>query len=593
MNLPTLIKHLYGTVAFTGLHSFEFVDRDRTTITEIFFMMPPKSKSTSEGTRSSTSPTLSGNYNNDAGNSTKQVNLSGSLYFPIIGSPDNPIAPDPSQLENTIDGMNEFFKMRWMLVRYRDYTMTRKARMTVPTDVMSFSPEIDVLYSKVAGKVSRKIGALYDEIQLIYHDYDMDDHFYCRVDKFTGSQSDDKLFALNYTISLELTEPDNRQAGSQVSAVRAPVNQEIDSINSNLQNIDFSESFTAVQTDIQYNSDFISEAVSVEDTIEYINTENENIQAGKETPSTNLPLYATDILASVATLQSLFTSTFLSAAQQALYATGDLTLDDVLSADMVSFYNTLQKVEIQTKLIVGILASIVQQDEVRYYSDADDYKLTTDQFDTGDESKVASDITFYYYTVMDGDTSRLVAQRELGDSELFVSILKLNNILDNDFIEGTLVGTKIKIPLQFGTITRSDDNLVYESDQTDIEKFLYGTDIATGINNELLVSSTGDVLETVGVDNAFDNIETRIENNKGSLNVFSPDWGTIAIDESNAPLLVKINRYLTDLVNQIQSDPRVESVKMDMSKLEWDGEKLSTSSKVYFIGTEETREVNI
>jgi hypothetical protein len=75
-------------------------------------MMPPKSKTVSEPTRSTTVPTLGGNYNNDAGNATKTITLSGDLYFPYVGSPDNPVAKDNTGLANTIDGLNEFFKLR-------------------------------------------------------------------------------------------------------------------------------------------------------------------------------------------------------------------------------------------------------------------------------------------------------------------------------------------------------------------------------------------------------------------------------------------------------------------------------------------------
>ena len=159
MMMPALIKQLTGEVTFTGLYSFEFVDKKRNTITEIFFMIPPKRKGMEEPTRSTTNPTLSGNYNTDAGNGTKTITLSGELYFPYIGSSDNPVARDNKGLENTIDGLSEFYKLRWMLVRYRDYTMTRNSRMDVPTLAMNASQEVKALYKKVSSLVKNKIGA--------------------------------------------------------------------------------------------------------------------------------------------------------------------------------------------------------------------------------------------------------------------------------------------------------------------------------------------------------------------------------------------------------------------------------------------------
>ena len=132
MNLPSLIQEIYGITTFTGLYSFEFVDENRRTITEIFFMIPPKSKTMEEPTRSSTVPTLGANYNNDAGNGTKRVTLSGELFMPYRGSSENPIATWSDTLPNTSSGLEEFLALRWYIIRYRDYTMTRSGKRTDP-----------------------------------------------------------------------------------------------------------------------------------------------------------------------------------------------------------------------------------------------------------------------------------------------------------------------------------------------------------------------------------------------------------------------------------------------------------------------------
>jgi hypothetical protein len=56
---------------------------------------------------------------------------------------------------------------------------------------------------------------------------------------------------------------------------------------------------------------------------------------------------------------------------------------------------------------------------------------------------------------------------------------------------------------------------------------------------------------------------------------------------------VKINRYLTDVITQIQADPRVESAQMQLDKLQWDGETLSVPVKIFFVNTDQTREVTV
>ena len=554
-------------------------------------MLPPKSKSVSEPTRSTTVPTLGGNFNNDAGNATKTITLNGKLHFPYVGSPDNPVARDNAGLQNTIDGLNEFFKLRWMLVRYRDYTMTRKGRMTVPSSVMNLSPQIVALYEQVSKKVKSKIGALYDEVQLIFHDYDMDDHWYCRVDNFSSNQVDTEHIAVSYTITLECYEPDDAQKTIAVSQTKKSTNESVNDINNQFQDINFSEEFSTIQAEIGYNSNFVSSAVEIEDIIDAIATENENIQAGKSTAMTLLPTYSKQLRTAVSLALEQFVDTFLSNTQQTAYMAGTLTIDEVLDFDVLSFYNTLQKVKITSNSLCGVINTIVVQEEIRYYSNADDYTLTDEQFDSGDENKVENTSNFRYYTVMSGDTARIIALRELKDSEKFTSILKINNISENDLIDGSLIGEKIKIPILTATVTRGDDNLVFSNDPDNTDEFLYGSDLALGANDELLVSAKGDLLGKTGIENVYDNIERRLSNNKGSLNVFSPNWGSIAIDDSNAPLMVKIDRYLEDAVGQIQADPRVESVKIDLKKLIFNGETLTVPYTIFFSGSEQYREV--
>jgi len=555
-------------------------------------MIPPKKKDMAEVTRSSTNPTLSSNYITDAGNGTKQLNLSGELFFPYVGSPDNPVARDSSQLENQIDGMTEFFKLQWMLIRYRDYTMTKNGKMVIPSTVMNSSPEITALYKKVSQLVKNKIGALYDEIQLIVHDYDMDDHYYCRVISFSGSQSDTKYIAVEYNISLELHERDNMQSAKTVE-IRRSLNESVDVANTQMQNTNFSVTFEDIQSQISYNADFYTFTLDIDALLTSIDTENTNIQSGISTPMDLLPSLLTSLLSTIDMVKRSFLTVFFTDAQIALYETGDLTIDEVLNIDLLSFYNSITKIGIYAEGLLGVINSTVKKDEIRYYANADDYTLTTEQFDEDGSNKVLNDTSFKYYTVQDGDTARIIALRELNDSEKFISILKINSITESDFIEGTLIGQKIIIPISASSLSRSEENLVYVADDSDINNFLHGGDIKLGINGEMLVSATGDILGQTGVQVTYDSLLNRIESRKGSLNVFSPDWGVTSIGSGNAPLMVRIQRYITDLTNQLQTDPRVESVKIDMKSLRLEGEVLRLNGTINFIGTEESKEVQI
>lgn len=206
-------------------------------------MVPPKSKSVDESTRSTTNATLSGNYNTDAGNSTKTVNIKGELWFPAVGSPKNPVAqnlnPEDMNTARLIDGLTEFMAMRWYLIRYRDYTLSKNNQMDIPIIPMNASPEVAALYRKVSKLVKNKSGALYDNIQLIFHDYDMDDHGYCRVSRFSSSQTDSKYIAIEYDIGLEIYQKYNAQTGMKVEVKRS-INEQVDVNNSLLHGTELS-----------------------------------------------------------------------------------------------------------------------------------------------------------------------------------------------------------------------------------------------------------------------------------------------------------------------------------------------------------------
>jgi hypothetical protein len=593
MDLPTLVQHLYGTFTFTGLYSFEFVDKSRNTIAEVFFLAPPKSKTVTEPTRSSVIPTLGGNYNIDGGNATKKISLTGTLYFPYIGSPDNPVARDNAGLSNPLSGMEEFLKLRWMLIRYRDYTMTSNSRINTPVTAMSVSPEIARLYAAVAAKIKNKLGALTDEIRLIFHDYDMDDHFYSRIASFTSTQSDQKHIAVEYTIEIECYEPDNFQSNTDMKTAKPTTNESADKINTELQLIGFSAISEDIQAEIGYNYSFLNTISEINNNIEYIDTENTNIQSGTSTALTLLPRYVSALLLLVDNASTEFLNTFLSPAQKTQYDTGDVTIDDIVDINLLEFYNAIQRVKLWVKSLQGVLNTTVSIEELRYYSDADDYTLKEEQFSEDTAGKTENTSAFFYYTVMQGDSARVLAQRFYRDQEQYVRILKFNDITENDLIDESKIGIRIKIPFPVTAISRGNDNLVFEPDYSDPDKFMFGSEFALDLNNKFIISGKGDIEVRTGVMNVIDNIESRIRNRKGSLNVLSPNWGTFAIDEDNAPVLVKINRYLTDIITQIQNDPRVESAQLQLDRLQWDGEVLSVPVKISFINTDQTREVTI
>lgn len=223
MSVPILLKTLYGIMEMTGLYSFEYVDDKRQTVFEAFLMFPPTSKTVTEGTRAMVVPTLSGNYVIDGGNSTKQIDLSGEIY--MLGSePDNRATVHggslfESEYEFNRTGLEEFFMLRWALIRFRDYTLRRDGKLDSPLFIMK-DTGIKDLFDTVSKKMKKKYGspgALYDQLKLIFHDYDMDDHFYCKLNNFTSSQEAGRNLFIKYDISLECYGIDNRSSTKKMA----------------------------------------------------------------------------------------------------------------------------------------------------------------------------------------------------------------------------------------------------------------------------------------------------------------------------------------------------------------------------------------
>lgn len=199
MTIQDIIHKLYGTYIPTGIYSFEFQE-NRKKFTEIVMVLPPENITITEPTRSSLSPTLSGGYIVDFGNDFKQIRIQGSLHYYYVGTRSNPLAMRAEANDNmAIDGYTEFQKLRYMIIRYRDYTMTPKGKMTDYTFNGQALADINALAKKDKDK-------LYNNIELVFHDYDNDNHYYCKVDNFSAVQDKSDVFSIRYDISLQAYE---------------------------------------------------------------------------------------------------------------------------------------------------------------------------------------------------------------------------------------------------------------------------------------------------------------------------------------------------------------------------------------------------
>jgi LysM repeat protein len=358
----------------------------------------------------------------------------------------------------------------------------------------------------------------------------------------------------------------------------------------------FSESFDAIQGIVAHDTTFYNLCQTIISNLSDIDDENNKIQSGQSTVFDTMPTLLTDLLANVESCMTLFLNLFLTSTQITNYNLGTFTIDEVLDISVVTFYNSLQKLRLVTEGSQGIINSTVKTSISSYYANADDYTITNDQFDTETDTvtgRVMDKSSYEYYTVQAGDTARIVAYRHLYDAEKYIAILQINEISESSFIDGSLIGQQIKIPVTESGLSRNPNNLVYDSDDSNILTFLHGKDIRLDINKKMMPDPKGDMLSLDGPDNAYAAVMDRLNNPKGSLNVFAPGWGITSLGDGNAPLMVRVERYLSDLIGQIQSDPRVATVSLNLDKLKFQGEALYVQGNITFLGNDDARSFEV
>lgn len=215
MAVADILKALHGFYTPTGMYSFEFRQTSGKVVSEIFFILPPSSVSVSESPRSELIPTLTGGYLADFGNDFKDIDIQGETHFYYAGSTKNP-AKEYGKTENVAiedftDGYSEFIKLRFMVSRYRDYTMTSNGKLAnAPSFSLKSLAQTKALKKFVTDQISASEGALSDKLEMVWHDYDYDEHFKCKVDNLTMSRDKSDPWTIKYSIALKAYEVDTK-----------------------------------------------------------------------------------------------------------------------------------------------------------------------------------------------------------------------------------------------------------------------------------------------------------------------------------------------------------------------------------------------
>ena len=189
-----------------GIYSFEFLDDKGKSITEIVLILPPESVTVSESQRAELMPTLGGGYIVDYGNEFKDISISGSIHFYYVGSRKNPLATHgsftTSDTSMLIDGFSEFIKLRYMISRYRDYTLTPNAKKIKENFSDTALSDVNALQEYV----HKHGNALAPNVEVVFHDYDYDEHWKVKCDKFNISRDKSDPYTVRYDIQLKAYE---------------------------------------------------------------------------------------------------------------------------------------------------------------------------------------------------------------------------------------------------------------------------------------------------------------------------------------------------------------------------------------------------
>lgn len=245
MAVSDILFALNGFFVPTGVYSFEFRTGGGRKITEVYFMLPPKSVDWDEGQRSTLQPTLKGGYLSDYGNDFKIGTVGGECHFYYVGNPKSPASAlghsgvtgsdrkPYAFIEGLLDGYTEYRKLLFMCMRYRDYTMTKNGKLIAPDFTGQALAPVNALKTHVKQMLSKGKGALADQIVTIWHDYDRDDHFLVKVGSFRSSQSDADPWTIKYTINLEAyaidsLAPNNKKLSGMGGQIKATVDKKGD-----------------------------------------------------------------------------------------------------------------------------------------------------------------------------------------------------------------------------------------------------------------------------------------------------------------------------------------------------------------------------
>jgi len=205
MGVQDIMRAYFGKYEPTNVYAFEFRNhKNGRKIATVYLSLPPESVTVDETQRAKLTPTIGGGYLTDFGNEFKDITIAGTSHFYNVNS-----AGGMGNQFSPTDGYTEFIKLRYILSRIRDYSLSKDNKYTRPNFTGDALKQVREL-----SKFAMTNGFLADKVDVIWHDYDYDEHFFVKIERLAISREKADPWTIKYDIQLKAYQVDDRAANS-------------------------------------------------------------------------------------------------------------------------------------------------------------------------------------------------------------------------------------------------------------------------------------------------------------------------------------------------------------------------------------------
>lgn len=558
----------------SGAFSFQFFRRNELNgksvlgarlTKEIYFLLAPEEYTMSEGYKVSVTKTIDGAWIDDFGNDFKKISLSGSLFSFYFGSPNTrtsggviaDVVASGKKIAETftgIAGIDEFFRLRWVLSRMRETTDYSQE----DADILKRFPDLAGIKAFKNDLAKENIEKLtYKDYGIVYRDYDDNNQFEVIIDDFQFSRSKEDPFTVNYKLEMTAT----RQYAS-LSKTFGRLGKGIKET--------FKQTVSNFVDAVDVAYDIIDEIVTIP--ISFVTTVN-SIKNQTLVVRDHAVQMArgikNDWQTFVADAKGLEESTII-AIEELVNSTTQILITDLendnadLDDNTMIIYNALLNIKTQmiTAQGLGVYSSNSVSENLLFLDNAqvDDSEFSVESTDSDSNNIVEANLL--HYTIKQGDNLLSLSNDFYNDITKSHVIGQMNNLVNSDFDDDTLVGVVIKIPYTNKGRTNSgtDNNLVYSritdrSTPKERQTQTLGVDIKLPSDRGIIADSVGDIAIIYGEQTYNANVNDRLKFGQGSLSELHPYWGSI-IDVGEVPTEFQLITILREIETQASNDPR-------------------------------------